>query len=109
MAYDDDLAARIRERLARRRDIREKRLFGGVGFLLNGNLLVGVKKDSLVARIGREQGEAALREPHVRPFDVGGRTIPGWVLVGPEGVEDDDRLAEWIDRAAAFVETLPAK
>ena len=109
MAFDDDLAARIRERLARRRGIEEKRMFGGVGFLLNGNLLVGVWKDSLVARLGPGEGEAALLEPHVRAFDITGRPMAGWVLVGPEGVGEDDQLSEWIGRAMAFVGTLPAK
>src|SRR5687768_2354264 len=108
MAFDEDLAARIRYRLDRRRGIEEKRMFGGVGFLLNGNLLVGVWKDSLVARLGPDASEAALLEPHARPFDVTGKPMTGWVLVGPEGVEDDDQLADWIDRATAFVETLPA-
>jgi hypothetical protein len=109
MAFDEDLAARIRDRLDRHRGVEEKRMFGGVGFLLNGNLLVGVWKDSLAARLGPEAGEAALLEPHVRPFDITGRPMTGWVLVGPEGVEDDGRLTEWIDWATAFVGTLPAK
>src|SRR5688572_32906606 len=99
MAFDDDLAARIRERLARQKGIEEKRMFGGVGFLLNGNLLVGVWKDTLVARLGLESGEMALLEPHVRPFDITGRPMAGWVLVGPEGVGEDDQLSEWIGRA----------
>jgi hypothetical protein len=109
MAFDEDLAARIRERLERRKGIEEKRMFGGVGFLLNGNLLVGVWQDSLVARLGPEEGEAALLEPHVRPFDITGKPMTGWVLVGPEGVGEDDQLSDWIDRATAFVETLPVK
>jgi len=109
MAFDEDLAARIRERLERRQGVEEKRMFGGVAFLLDGNLLVGVWKDSLIARLGREQGEEALLEPHVRPFDVTGRPMRGWVLVGPEGVGEDDQLARWIDRAEEFVRTLPAK
>ena len=109
MSFDEDLAARLRERLERQKGVEEKRMFGGVGFLLNGNLLVGVWKDSLVARLGPGEGEAALLEPHVRPFDVTGRPMTGWVLVGPEGVEEDDQLAGWIDRASAFVGTLPAK
>ena len=110
MAFEDDLAARIRERLDRTRGIEEKRMFGGVGFLLNGNLLVGVWRDSLVARLGPDEGEgeAVLLEPHVWPFDVTGRPMSGWVLVGPEGMEDD-QLSGWIGRAMAFVGTLPAK
>jgi hypothetical protein len=109
MAFDEDLAARIRDQLASRKGIEERRMFGGAAFLLDGNLLVGVWKDSLIARLGEEPGDEALLEPHVRPFDITGRPMRGWVLVGPEGVEDDDQLAGWIDRAARFVRTLPAK
>ena len=67
-------------------------MFGGVGFLLNGNMLVGVWKDSLIVRLGPDQGEEALLEPHVKEFDITGRPMKGWVLVEPEGVEDDDQL-----------------
>lgn len=109
MAFDEDLAARIRDYLDRQRipQVEEKRMFGGVGFLLNGNMLVGVWKDSLVARLG-DDGEA-LHEPHVRPFDITGKPMCGWVLVDPEGLEADDQLAGWITRAMDFVRTLPAK
>jgi hypothetical protein len=109
MAFDEDLANRIREQLHRRRDIEEKKMFGGVGFLLNGNILVGVWKDELIVRLGPEQGDDALREPHVRVFDITGRAMKGWVLVAPEGTEGDDQLADWIGLALAFVEGLPAK
>ena len=109
MAFDEDLAARVRERLARTKGVEEKRMFGGVGFLLHGNMLVGVWKDSLVVRLGPTEGEAALREPHVGVFDITGRAMKCWVLVAPEGVEEDAPLADWIGRARAFVDTLPAK
>ena len=109
MAFDEGLAERIRERLARRKNVEEKKMFGSVGFLLNGNMLVGVWKDSLIVRLGPEQGEIALREPHVGEFDITGRAMKGWVLVAPEGVEEDDQLAHWIGLALVFVERLPAK
>ncbi len=109
MACDENLAGRIRDALARQRGVVEKRMFGGVGFLLHGNMLVGVWKDSLVARLGPEGGANALLDPHVREFDITGRAMKGWVLVGPKGMKDDQSLAEWILRATAFVETLPAK
>jgi hypothetical protein len=109
MAFDDDLAARIRHALARKKNTEEKTMFGGVGFLLNGNLLVGVWKDSLCVRLGPDQAEEALLEPHVKEFDITGRPMKGWVLVEPEGVEGDDQLAGWIQRAMKFVGTLPAK
>ena len=109
MAFDESLAARIRDALARKKGVEERKMFGGVGFLLHGNLLVGVWKDALVARLGPEEGEEALREPHVKEFDVTGRAMKGWVLVGPEGVEDDEQLTDWIERAVKFVRALPAK
>jgi hypothetical protein len=84
-------------------------MFGGLGFLLRGHLCVGVWKSSLVARLGAEQGEQALQEPHVRAFDITGRAMTGWVLVEPQGVADDDRLGEWVRRAARFIGTLPAR
>ena len=109
MAFDESLAARIRDALASKKGVEEKKMFGGVGFLLHGNMLVGVWKDSLIARLGPDEGEAALREPHVRVFDITGRAMKGWVLVEPEGVEDDDQLKDWIERALKFVKALPAK
>ena len=109
MAFSESLAERIRQRLVRRKNVEEKKMFGGIGFLLNGNMLVGVWKESLIVRLGDEQGEEALLEPHVKEFDITGRAIKGWVLVEPEGIEGDDQLAGWIQRAVKFVGTLPAK
>jgi TfoX N-terminal domain len=109
MAFREALAERIRKALARKSGVGEKKMFGGVCFLLHGNLLAGVWKDSLVARLGPDEGEAALREPHVREFDITGRPMRNWVLVGPEGVEGDDQLRVWIERATKFVRTLPKK
>src|SRR5436189_4423378 len=105
MAFDESLAARIRGLLARRKGIEEKKMFGGVGFLLNGNMLVGVWKESLIARLGPDEGNEALKEPHVKEFDITGRAMKGWVLVESEGLEGE-RLQEWIDRAMTFVRRL---
>jgi TfoX/Sxy family transcriptional regulator of competence genes len=109
MAFSEALAERIRQALARRKNVEEKKMFGGVGFLLNGNMLVGVWKDSLIARLGPDEGDEALWEPHVKEFDITGRPMKGWVLVEPEGVEDDDQLKGWIQRARKFVGKLPKK
>ena len=109
MAFSGELAERIRQGLARRKGIEEKKMFGGIGFLLNGNMLVGVWKESLIVRLGPEQGEEALKEPHVKEFDITGRPMKGWVLVEPEGVQHDDQLKGWIQRAVKFVGKLPAK
>ena len=109
MAFDESLAARIRDALARKKGVEEKKMFGSLCFLLDGNLLVGVWKDALIARLGPDEGEAALRESHVRAFDITGRPMRNWVAVEPEGVEDDGQLRDWVRRAEAFVGTLPAK
>ena len=109
MAFNEALAERVRQQLARRKNVVEKEMFGGVGFLLNGNMLVGVWKDSLIVRLGPDEGDEALREPHVKEFDITGRPMKGWVLVKPEGIQDDDQLKGWIERATKFVKTLPKK
>jgi TfoX/Sxy family transcriptional regulator of competence genes len=109
MAYSESLADRIRGIVARHRGVTEKKMFGGVGFLLNGNMLVGVWKTSLIVRIGPDEYEAALREPHVGEFDITGKPMKGWVMVEPDGIDDDEQLSHWIERATKFVKTLPKK
>jgi hypothetical protein len=109
MPYSKSLATRIRQTLAQRKGIDEKNMFGGVAFLLHGNMLIGVWKDSLIVRLGPEQGEEASAEPHVKEFDVTGRPMKGWLMVEPDGIENDGQLGAWIRRAAEFVGTLPAK
>ena len=109
MAFDEVLAERIRQRLAGRKNFAEKKMFGGIVFFLNGNMLVGVWKDSLIVRLGQDQQSEALREPHVREFDITGRPMRNWVQVEPNGIENDDQLKAWIQRATDFVEALPRK
>lgn len=109
MPFDESLAERIRQAMAHKKGIEEKKMFGGIGFLLNGNMLVGVWKDSLIVRLGDEQGDEALREPHVKEFDITGRAMKGWVLVAPEGVVDEKQLNDWIQRAVKFVGKMPGK
>jgi TfoX/Sxy family transcriptional regulator of competence genes len=109
MAFDEALAERMRQSLARKKGVEEKKMFGGVGFLLNGNMLVGVWKDSLIVRLGPEEGDLALKEAHVSEFNITGKPMKGWVLIAPEGVKDDGQLSGWIQRAVKFVGKLPAK
>ena len=109
MPFSESLASRIRDALDRKGNIEEKKMFGCICFFLNGNALVGVWKDRLIARLGPEEGEAALREPCVRAFDTTGMAMRNWVAVEPEGVEHDDQLTNWIERAVKFVKTLPKK
>src|SRR5258708_1030057 len=108
MAFDETLAALVRQALARKKSIEEKKMFGGIGFLLNGNLLVGVRK-YLILRLGSEEGETALLEPHVKVFDITGRVMKGWVIVARDGIKDETHVKEWIQRAVKFVGKLPAK
>src|SRR5579871_319381 len=109
MAFSEALADRIRQHLAERKNIEAKKMFGCICFFINGNALAGVWKDRLIVRLGPDEGEASLREPHVQVFDITGRPMRNWVAVGREGVEDDDQLQGWIERALTFVRTLPAK
>jgi len=109
MAFDENLASRIRQCLSRKKGIEERKMFGGIVFMLNGNMLVGVWKDSLIVRLGPDEGDMALKEPHVKEFDITGRAMKGWVLVEPEGVKGEDQLKGWIQRAMNFVRSLPGK
>src|SRR5262245_54498474 len=108
MAFDESLAQRLRQLLKRRKNTEEKKMFGGVGFLLKGNMLVGVWKDSLIVRVDPEEGADLLKEPHVRVFDITGRPMKGWLLVDPEGIVDEKPLSEWISRAVTLVASFPA-
>lgn len=109
MAYDEGLAQRLRENLADLPGIGEKKMFGGISFLLQGNMACGVIEDDLIVRVGPEGYEEALREEHARPFDFTGRTMKGWIMVGPEGYAEDDDLASWVERGVGFAGSLPPK
>ncbi len=109
MAYSESLACRVRATFAGWRGITEKKMFGGVGFMLHGNMCVGVWQTSLIVRLGPEQAAMALKEPNVFEFDVTGRPMKGWIMVEAEGMETDEQLRGWIKRAVEFVETLPKK
>ena len=109
MPYSESLAERIRQRLSRRKGIEEKKMFGGIGFLLNGNMSVGIWQNSLIVRLDSDYAEDALAKPHVKEFDITGRPMQGWIMVEPGGVDSDQELSEWIKQSLEFVETLPAK
>ncbi len=109
MAYDLKLTQRIREKLAGIPGLEEKKMFGGVGFLIQGNMACGVNGDELIVRVGPQQDQAALSRPHTRPFDMTGRPMQGWVMVAPAGVNTDDELQAWIELGVEFAKTLPAK
>jgi TfoX/Sxy family transcriptional regulator of competence genes len=109
MAYDEGLAQRIREMLIEVPGLTEKRMFGGVGFMVQGNMACGVNKDNLIVRVGADQYRQALSRPYTRPFDMTGRPMKGWVMVGPSGYESDDDLKAWVQQGVDFALTLPAK
>jgi hypothetical protein len=108
MPFSESLAARIRDALVRRSGIAEQRMFGGLCFLLHGNILVGVRRDSLIARLGETEASKALKKPYVTQMGTR-RPMKGWVIIGPDGIDTDRQLSAWLDKAVEFVETLPAK
>jgi TfoX/Sxy family transcriptional regulator of competence genes len=108
MAYDAALAQRVRDRMRDEPGVSEKAMFGGLAFLTAGNMTVGVHGDDLIARIDPQTTDAALAEPGVRPFDMTGRPMRGWVLVAGDGLTDQE-LQRWIVRARGYVGTLPPK
>ena len=108
MPFSESLADRIRL-VVKQSGIQEKKMFGGLGFLLNGNMLVGIWHQSLIVRLGPQQAAEALAMPFVKDFDITGKPMKGWVMVAPEGIDFDADLRSWIEKARSFVETLPAK
>ena len=109
MAFDEQLAERIRAVLDERPDLDERRMFGGIAFLLSGHMACGVVGTDLMLRLGRSGAESALAEPHVRPMDFTGRPSSTMVFVEPAGTASDQALAAWLRRAAEHVRALPAK
>lgn len=109
MPYDKSLADRLQSLLKPRKGFSQKEMFGGVGFLLNGNMCVGVYKAFLILRLGKEEADRALNQKHVIPFDITGRVMSGWVMVEKEGIDSEDNLRSWVEAAARFVQTLPPK
>jgi TfoX/Sxy family transcriptional regulator of competence genes len=109
MAYDEGLAERIRQVLADRSDVSEKRMFGGLAFLLRGKMCVGVVKDQLMVRVGREAYEDLVRKPHARPMDFTGRPMKGFLYVAPPGLERDADLERWVGHGVAFASSLLAR
>jgi len=109
MAFDEGLAERIRSILDERQGLEEKKMFGGIGFLLRGNMACGVNKDELIVRVGTEKYEDMLSRSHVKVFDMTGRPMKGWVVVNPPGFEDDSDLAFWVGEGVEFALSLPPK
>jgi hypothetical protein len=108
MAYDEHLAARVRALLANRADVSERKMFGGLTFMVGGNMCCGVNKDELIVRLDPEREQGALSRPHTRAMDFTGRHMPGFITIRPQGL-DDAGLDEWVREAVARAALLPAK
>jgi hypothetical protein len=110
MAYDEDLANRLRELLADEDGVTEKKMFGGLAFLLHGHMSVSASgRGGVLARIDPGETETVLERPHVSLMEMRGRTMDGWVRVAPEGVKTKRQLEGWVRRSVGYVRTLPPK
>ncbi|MFN2275441.1 MAG: TfoX/Sxy family protein [Anaerolineales bacterium] len=109
MGYDRKLAERIAHALKAEPGISEREMFGGIGYMLQGNMACGVINDEMIVRVGPDAWDQRLQEPGVHVFDMTGRTMRGWVVVEAQALATDADLGLWIERALAFVRTLPPK
>jgi TfoX/Sxy family transcriptional regulator of competence genes len=109
MPFDEGLAGRIRALIGKRPGLAEKKMFGGIAFLLKGNMCCGVHRDSLIVRLDPAETEQALSQPNARVFDLTGRPMKGWILVDQKGLATDAQLKQWVDRACRYAGSLPAK
>jgi TfoX N-terminal domain len=109
MAYDEVLADRVRELISARADVKEMKMFGGVGFTIAGNMAVGVMNEDLIVRLDPDDAEKALAEDGVRAFDFTGRPMKGWIFVGAERTAEPKGLGEWVEAGADYAASLPPK
>jgi TfoX/Sxy family transcriptional regulator of competence genes len=109
MPYKEQIESRIKKIISNWKNTDHKKMFGGVCHLLNGNMFCGVYKDFLILRLGEEDGNKALALPHVRPFDITGKPMKGWVMVEQDGFQADHDLTSWLNQAKEFVSSLPPK
>jgi TfoX/Sxy family transcriptional regulator of competence genes len=109
MAYDEGLAERVRQVLADNPEIKEKKMFGGLAFMLNGNMACGLIKEDLMVRVGPDNYEEALRKPHARKMEFTGRPMKGFITVEAEGLEEDKILKNWIRQGIEYADSLPEK
>ena len=109
MPYDQGLAQRIREILEDEPGFDEKKMFGGLCFLLFGNMVCGIIREDLIVRVGIDHYQDALKRPHTKKFDLTGKALTGWVMVLSDGLDADKELRCWIDAGVRYVRTLPPK
>jgi TfoX/Sxy family transcriptional regulator of competence genes len=109
MTYDEGLAQRVREILEEEPEFGEKKMFGGICFLLFGNMVCGIIRDDLIVRVGATNYNAALKMPLTKKFDLTGKALTGWVMVLSAALDSDEELNDWVQKAVTFVRTLPPK
>jgi len=109
MPFDENLAQLVRKQLRGQAVVAEKKMFGGLAFLINGNMSVGIHRDELIVRVAPEATDAALKEPGARLFDITGRPMKGWLLVGAEGIDNPRSLARWVRLGVEYASSLSAK
>ncbi len=109
MPYNEELAARVRRNVAGIEGVTERKMFGGIGFMINGNMFCGITKDDLMARVGPDRHEVALVSPGARPMDFAGRPMKGMVFVSADGHQTDEQLRGWLEQTLDYARSLPAK
>jgi TfoX/Sxy family transcriptional regulator of competence genes len=110
MAYDEDLANRIRELIAGDPDVTERKMFGGLAFLVAGHMAVAASREGgIMLRVDPDDGEALLKKPHARPFEMRGSAVDGWLRVDEEGVKTKRQLQRWVERGVVHARSLPPK
>lgn len=113
MPYDEGLKERLDDLLDQHfshiRGLQEKKMFGGIGYMLNGNMCIGIYKDELIVRVGIEASDHLCKKHHLRPMDLTGKIMKGWVMIKPEGLTEDDDLIQFCQTAIDFVHALPSK
>ncbi len=109
MPYNEALAERVRRMLAGQPGLTEKKMFGGVAFMLEGHMACAVMRDDLVVRVGPQREASLLPQPHARPFEHAGRPMKGWLMIAREGYQGDDDLAYWVAHGVEFARALPPK
>lgn len=109
MAYSEKLAARVGQKLGETEDLTERKMFGGLAFMVQGHMCCGIVGDELMVRVGPDAYDASLSQPHAREMDFTGRSLKGMVYIAAEGLENDSQLEDWVTRGLSFVSNLPPK
>ncbi len=109
MVYNEKMDLKLNKLISKWKNFKKKKMFGGTGYLLNGNMVAGIYKDYYIFRLGEENATAAIQLPKIELFNITGRSMKGWVMAEDSAFPDDNDLKVWLTKAKAFVETLPAK